>query len=149
MKFSVKSLVCLGFFIVFCCACVSRDVYRGHELTRSLIAKLQVHKSTKDDVVDLVGHPSFSSTFDDNVWYYVNMKRIGVSPFNKGVSSHKVLELRFKNNILDGVTMREGSKVTKDFNSKKTYIQGDDTSSLKDFVRNLGKFNQKKDRAQD
>ena len=148
MKFSVKFIVLLAFWLVFG-GCVSKDIYRGHELTKSAVAQLKVNKSTKDDVVDVLGHPSFASTFNDNVWYYVSVKRIGVSPFNKGVNSHKVLELHFKNNVLSSMQMHEGSKQTKEFDSRKTPVQGDNVGVFKDFVSNLGKFNKKQDKPVD
>lgn len=148
MKFSVKFAILLLFCLAFG-GCVSKDIYRGHDLTKSAVAQLKVNKSSKDDVVEVLGHPSFASTFNDNVWYYVSVKRIGVSPFNKGVSSHKVLELHFKNNVLSGMQMHEGYKKTKEFDSRKTPVQGDNVSAFKDFVSNLGKFNKKQDKPAD
>lgn len=145
MKVHVKFLVLVCLFLVLCSGCVSKDVYCGHELNSSSVAKLKANKTTKQEVLEILGNPSCSSTFDDNVWYYIHVKRVGVTPFKKGISLHKVLQLNFKNNILVAIKMIEGSKDAYNFSQNKTYVHGDDISTFKDFIDNLGKYNQKKE----
>ena len=145
MTTRLKFITFLCLLLALCNACVSRDIHCGHELNPESIAKLKVKRTTKQEVLDILGSPSSVSTFDDNIWYYISMKRIGVTPFNKGTSTHKVLQLTFKNNILVEMKMMAGEKVVHDFDKNKTYVHGDNISSFNDFVRNLGKYNQKKE----
>lgn len=145
MTIRLKFITFLCLLLGLCASCVSRDIHCGHELNPESIAKLKVKNTTKQEVLDILGSPSSSSTFDENIWYYINMTRTGVTPFKKGISTHKVLQLTFHNDILVAIKMISGEKGAYDFNKNKTYVHGDDISSFNDFVRNLGKYNQKKE----
>ncbi len=122
---------------------MTREVHQGHEISSSSVAKLKINKSTKNDVVEILGDPSFSSTFDEDIWYYVAIKRTGVSAFSQGTAYYKVLQLNFKNNILRGIKTYSGSKEKGMFDDNKTPVYGDNMSAFRDFINNVGRFNQK------
>jgi outer membrane protein assembly factor BamE (lipoprotein component of BamABCDE complex) len=136
----LRALACIVFMLA---ACISHDVNQGREFVQA--NKLRVYRSTKQEAVEILGTPSFYSTFDDNIWYYVNIKKTNVSAFKKGTVHYNILQLTFKDDTLQRMHMTTGDNNVFNFNTGKTPTYGDNVSVLKDFMHNLGKYNQKKD----
>ena len=47
-------------------------------------AKLQINKSNKNDIVDLLGPPSTKGSFDNDLWIYIERKKTGTKIFTLG-----------------------------------------------------------------
>jgi len=119
-----------------------REEHHGKELTDNALSKLEVNKSTKEDVIELFGNPSTSSTFDDNTWYYMSLEKKGVSFLKPNITNQRSVRLRFKNNLLIEIKKFNGNENKSfKFNKKETQVNGNDRTVLKDFVRNLGRYN--------
>lgn len=61
----------------------------------SRLAAIKVDQSTMDEIVDSIGTPSMVATFDSYTWYYVSTTRQGYAFFEKEITEHLVLELKF------------------------------------------------------
>jgi outer membrane protein assembly factor BamE (lipoprotein component of BamABCDE complex) len=119
-----------------------REEYHGKEFTNEVLNKLKIKKFTKEDVIDLLGNPSSSSIFDDDIWYYISLKKRGASLLKPKITDQKVVQLKFKNNILIEIKKYKGDKAKSfKFNKKKTKVEGTEHTILKDFTRNLGRYN--------
>jgi outer membrane protein assembly factor BamE (lipoprotein component of BamABCDE complex) len=119
-----------------------RHEYRGKELVIESVNKLKVNKSTKGDVMAILGTPSSSSSFDDNTWYYISLKKKGISVLNPKITERKIVRLKFRNNILAEIKTYEGAEVGSiAFNKDKTKVAGAELTVLKEFTRNLGRYN--------
>ncbi|NRA73254.1 MAG: outer membrane protein assembly factor BamE [Rickettsiales bacterium] len=119
-----------------------RQEHHGKELTNEVLVKLRTKKSTKEDVLEILGTPSSISAFNDDIWYYISLKKKGVSVLKPKITEQIVIELKFKNNLLMQVKKYNADQVPSfKFNKQKTKVEGSDPSALKDFVRNLGRYN--------
>ncbi len=48
------------------------------------INKIQINKSNKNDIISIFGPPSTKSTFDNNVWIYIERKKVNRTIFALG-----------------------------------------------------------------
>tara|TARA_B100001123_G_scaffold437441_1_gene569663 strand:- start:54 stop:464 length:411 start_codon:yes stop_codon:yes gene_type:complete len=71
--------------------------------------KIVISKSNKNDVIDLLGPPSTKSSFDENVWIYIERKKVNQSIFKLG---KKRIE---KNNVLVVTLSNKGILKNKSF----------------------------------
>ena len=142
MKLFCKSIALFSFVLVFCCSCMIRQEHHGKELTKEALNKLKINKSTKEEVLDILGTPSSISTFNNNIWYYISLKKKGVSILNPKITDQVVIEIRFKNEILVRLKKYTNDELSSfKFNKQKTEVKGNESGVLKDFVRNLGRYN--------
>ncbi len=96
---------------VFILSCSSNKVVKKHG-TSSLenkSKKIVISKSNKNDVIDLLGPPSTKSSFDENVWIYIERKKVNQSIFKLG---KKRIE---KNNVLVVTLSNKGILKNKSF----------------------------------
>ena len=96
---------------VFILSCSSNKVVKKHG-TSSLenkSKKIVISKSNKNDVIDILGPPSTKSSFDENVWIYIERKKVNQSIFKLG---KKRIE---KNNVLVVTLSNKGILKNKSF----------------------------------
>ena len=142
MKLFFKSIILFSFVLFFCCSCMIREEHHGRELSDKALSELKVNESTKEEAIELLGNPSDSSTFDDDIWYYISLKKQGVSVLKPNITNQTVIELKFKDDVLIGIKKYKGDKFKNfKFNKKETQVKGNKHTILKDFIHNLGRYN--------
>ena len=102
--------------IIFITGCSTSKVSQNHgtNLMEININKLEINKTNKNDITSILGPPSTVSSFDQNIWIYIERKKINKSLFSLG--SRKLQ----KNNILVVELNNEGilkNKIFYDLNS--------------------------------
>ena len=108
--------------------------------------KIQINKSNSNDVINIFGPPSTKSTFDNNVWIYIERKKTNRSIFklgNQKIEKNNVVVLEInKKGILSKKEIYDIANMNKyEFSKKKTskkygkdsYIYGV-LSSLRDKI---------------
>ena len=103
--------------------------------------KIEINKSNSNDIINLFGPPSTKSTFDNNVWIYIERKKINRSIFSLGSQKLEknnvvVLELNNKGlltkkivyNLNDMNKYKFSEKTTSADYEKNSYIHGVITS---------------------
>ena len=92
-------LLLIVFFIT---ACSSNKVSKNHGFI-SLENKLEnivINKSNKNDIIEVIGHPSSISKFNPNKWFYIERKQTNQSLFKLGIkkiSKNNILVIEFNN----------------------------------------------------
>ena len=84
------------FIIVFLASCTQNKVTINHGVL-SLEKKYNeifIKKTNKNDILNILGPPSTNSTFNNNIWIYVERKKINQSIIKLGKKKIK------KNNVL-------------------------------------------------
>lgn len=71
-KLTTLSLATL-FFGICASGCSQIDVH-GHKVEPESVELIQKGKTTKEEVVEILGTPASVSTFQDNKWYYISEK---------------------------------------------------------------------------
>ena len=99
------------FIFLFISSCSSGKVVNthGNNLINITNSKLIVNKTNKNDIIDLLGPPSSKSSFNENIWIYIETKKQSTSLFKIG--SRKLV----KSNVLVVRMNERGILEKKDF----------------------------------
>ena len=142
MKLFFKSILLVGLVLNLCSSCMVREEHRGKDLSDETLSELKVKKTTKEQAMDILGTPSGSSTFDSNTWHYMSLKKNGVSVLRPSITYQKVVQLKFKNDILIELKVYKGDQArVNNFSKESTKVEGSDQSVIGEFARNLGRYN--------
>ena len=106
-------LIIIAFFIANCS--LNKVVkHHGVPFLEKKQEKLSLHKSNKNDIIKLLGPPSTKSTFDNDLWIYVERKL---------TNSNKLLKFGQKELVVNNVLILEldtmGLLVNKEFYNKE------------------------------
>ena len=110
-------LIIIAFFIANCS--LNKVVkHHGVPFLEKKQEKLSLHTSNKNDIIKLLGPPSTRSTFDNDLWIYVERKL---------TNSNKLLKFGQKELVVNNVLILEldtmGLLVNKEFYNKKFLSQ--------------------------
>ena len=78
LKTSFKRLfffIFLGISLFFLLSCSAQETTHGNKIDEIDIHKIQLNKTTKNDIKFILGPPSFQGSFDSGKIYYSNIKR--------------------------------------------------------------------------
>ena len=134
--------------LIFIVSCSTNEVKNNHGVLslNSKFNKIVVEKSNSNDILNLLGPPSTKSSFDTNIWIYIERKKTNQSIFKLGkqkIEKNNVLVLELDNkgiiakkkiyNLDDMNDYKFVEKATqKDF-SKNSFVYGV-FSSLRDKI---------------
>jgi outer membrane protein assembly factor BamE (lipoprotein component of BamABCDE complex) len=129
----MKNLFLLLIIASFFSACTLKKVEKIHgvHFLDKKQKKLTVNTSNKNDIISLLGYPSTKSTFDSDVWIYIERRSIRSSLINMGkeqVTSNNVLLLEIN---------------TKGLLEKKEFLDLQDSKNIK-FIEKTTTSNYKK-----
>ena len=81
--------------LFFTLSCTLNKVKNNHGVLslESKINKIEINKSNKNDIINIFGPPSTKSTFDNNLWIYIERKKSNRSIFALGTKK------TIKNNV--------------------------------------------------
>ena len=136
------------FIFLFTLSCSINKVKNNHGvlLLEKKFNKIQINKSNSNDIINIFGPPSTKSTFDNNVWIYIERKKTNRSIFklgNQKIEKNNVVVLEINNKgilskkeIYDTANMNKykfSKKRTNKKYAKDSYIYGV-LSSLRDKI---------------
>tara|TARA_B100000902_G_scaffold257106_1_gene243377 strand:- start:290 stop:751 length:462 start_codon:yes stop_codon:yes gene_type:complete len=105
--------------LFFTLSCTLNKVKNTHGVLslESKINKIQINKSNTNDIINIFGPPSTKSTFDNNIWIYIERKKSNRSIFalgNKKIIKNNVAVLEInKRGILEKKTIYDLNKMNK------------------------------------
>ncbi len=107
------------------------------------MAQITPGKTTKDQVVKILGSPSSVSVFTDKDWYYISSRSSQYAFFQPKVLDQEVYVVDFND---DGVVRAVQHKTLQDAQSiqpvaRATPAPGRELTFLEQLIGNLGKFN--------
>ncbi len=76
-------------------ACAPITATRGNLVEPERLARIEVGRSTDEDVVDILGSPTVTGTFDDNRWYYVGQVTEQRAFFRPEIASQQIIAIAF------------------------------------------------------
>ena len=80
----MKYLVLLMFLFTLSCSLNKVKNNHGVLSLETKIDKIEINKSNKNDIMSIFGPPSTKSTFDNNIWIYIERKKTNRSIFALG-----------------------------------------------------------------
>ena len=113
--------------LLFTLSCSLNKVKNNHGVLslENKINKIKVNKSNTNDIVNVFGPPSTKSTFDNNVWIYIERKKSNRSIFALGTKK------TIKNNVAVLEIDNKGllkSKIIYDLNNMNKYKFSENTT---------------------
>ena len=129
------SLLALG-------ACAPITSYSGFQAIEASPTDVKVGTDTKLTVRGRLGSPSATSTFDNNVWFYVSQVKERVAFRRPQVSARQVTAITFDKDSeqvthVDNLTLKDGKVVA--FNGRETPTRGREMTILEQLLGNVGR----------
>ena len=98
----MKKIIILIIISIFISNCSLNKVSNTHgiKLLENKSKKIEIGKSNTNDILNLFGPPSIKSTFDKNLWFYIERKKISKSIIllgKKKTITNNVLALKINN----------------------------------------------------
>ena len=74
-------------FVLFITGCSSNKVSKNHGFISldNKLEKIVINKSNKNDIIEIIGHPSTISKFNSNKWFYIERKQTNQSVLKLGI----------------------------------------------------------------
>ena len=123
-------------------ACTPTIATHGHTLDEAAIAQIEPGRSSRQEVMQLLGSPSSLASFDDRVWYYVSQRTEKVSFYQEDLVEQDVITIAFdEQGVVDKID-RHGLEQTAAVEpvERVTPTAGEAPSLLKQFLGNIGRF---------
>ncbi len=123
-------------------ACQPTVDQRGNAPEADKLSQVQIGKTDKATVTQLLGSPSSVAEFDPNVWYYVSAKTEDVAFLKTEMLDQNVVKITFdKSNVVQSVQklgMQDAQAITP--NPNATPSRGREFSWIEEFLGNFGRF---------
>jgi outer membrane protein assembly factor BamE (lipoprotein component of BamABCDE complex) len=123
-------------------ACAPITSYSGFQAIESNPKDVKVGVDTKSTVRGRLGSPSATSTFDPNVWFYMNQVKQRVAFRKPTVVARNVTAITFnKENeqvaSVKNFTLKDGKVIA--FNGRETPTRGREMTILEQLLGNVGR----------
>ena len=123
-------------------ACVPITSYSGFQAIENRPGDVKVGEDTKSTVMDKLGSPSASSTFDPNVWFYISQVTDRVAFYKPRVAKRDVVAITFDKAdehvvAVNTFTLKDGKVIA--YNGRETPTRGRELSILEQLLGNLGR----------
>jgi outer membrane protein assembly factor BamE (lipoprotein component of BamABCDE complex) len=123
--------------------CSATVEQRGNLPPPDEIAEIHPGKTTKDEVVKILGTPSSVGVFNDKSWYYISRRTKQFAFLNPDVLDQEVYVVDFNSDdvvkAVDHKTLKDGREITPI--ARATPAPGRELSFLEQVLGNLGRFN--------
>jgi outer membrane protein assembly factor BamE (lipoprotein component of BamABCDE complex) len=124
-------------------ACVPQVSNHGYRLDEAALAQIEPGRTTRDEILQLLGSPSTLTTFDDSVWYYVSQRTERMSFYQEDVVNRDVVSVTFDElgtvAQIDRHGLEQGHEVS--LVERETPTAGSELTALEQFIGNIGRFN--------
>lgn len=123
-------------------ACTPTVDLRGNLPAPENLAEIKPGKTTRDEVQQLLGTPSTTSTFGDESWQYISARTETKAFFKPEVKDRKVVSITFDRSGVVKDVIERGLEDGVAINSveRETPTAGKELSILEQLVGNIGKF---------
>lgn len=123
-------------------ACAPITSHSGFQAIESDPKDVKVGEDTKSSVRQRLGSPSTTSTFDPNVWFYVNQVKERVAFRRPQVVSRNVTAVTFNKDSevverVDNLTLKDGKVIA--FNGRETPTRGREMTILEQLLGTVGR----------
>lgn len=123
-------------------ACSPITTYSGFQAIEANPKDVKVGTDTKSTVRASLGSPSASSTFDPNVWFYIDQIKERVAFRRPVITQRNVVAITFDKDSeqvkhIDIMTLKDGKVIA--FNGRETPTRGRELTILEQLLGNVGR----------
>lgn len=128
-------------------ACTPTVQTHGYRLDPEMMAQVEPGRTTREDVLQLLGSPSSVATFDQSTWYYITQRTERMSFYQDEVVAQDVVAIGFND---QGTVAEVGALGMDDAREvalveRETPTSGNELSAIEQFIGNIGRFNLPRD----
>jgi outer membrane protein assembly factor BamE (lipoprotein component of BamABCDE complex) len=137
-----RQLVGVGAMVI-CVACSPKINARGHVDAQKNMEKIQVGRSYRQDVMQMLGSPSTTSTFGEERWYYITAQKEAFGFLAPEVTKQDVTQITFNEDGMVTDIQRRGIKDRRDIEitQETTPTEGHQLGFFEQLLGNVGRFN--------
>jgi outer membrane protein assembly factor BamE (lipoprotein component of BamABCDE complex) len=123
--------------------CVPQVSNHGYRLDEAAFAQIEPGRTTRDQVLQLLGSPSALTTFDGAVWYYVSQRSERLSFYQDNVVNQDVVTITFDDLGTVASIDRHGLERAHEVSlvERETPTSGSELTAFEQFIGNIGRFN--------
>ena len=123
-------------------ACMPISTYSGFQAIEERPADVKIGTDTKSTVMAKLGTPSATSTFDPNLWFYMNQVKARVAFRRPQVVSRNVTAIAFdkESEVVTSVnnyTLKDGRVIA--YNGRETPTRGREMTILEQILGTVGR----------
>lgn len=123
--------------------CAGRTDTRGNEIATEQISEIKVGETSRDEVLSMLGSPSSTAKFGDEIWYYIFEQTETVAFLAPDVVNRQVLAVQFDEEAMVSkigtLGLENSNEVTPV--DRKTPTAGNRLSFFEQMIANFGRFN--------
>ena len=140
----MHKFIIIKFFILFFSkieiSSCSKKTIHGNLPDANIVSLLNIKKDNKENVIKILGQPTFEGTLGDNSFYYVGTVNSKTAFLDAKLEDQYILELNFdKSNILRKIYIYdEHQTIDVAMSSLETKTKGQKTSFFRQLIGNLG-----------
>jgi len=133
------------FLIILLAGCQSIDV-RGQFVSDEAIKQINSQHPNKDQLVALVGTPTYVPDYSKNTWYYIQRSLAKRAWFDPKVTKQRIVKVVFNGDKVQEAGLLSDSQ-NEEISSQSAYTQtyGTQQNGMQKFVKNIGRFNKTTD----
>ena len=136
-----SAFLALAASLVTVAACSPVTTHQGFQVVDVRPADVKVGADTRSTVLEKLGSPTATSTFDKDVWFYMSQFRTQTSFYDPKTIQRDVTAISFDADTLqvtsvDNFTLRDGRVIA--FNTHETPTRGREMTVLEQLIGSIG-----------
>lgn len=142
----MRAIILAAFYssiLLITASCSSIIDTRGHTINTEDLKQVVEGQSTKEDIQALFGSPSITSSFGNDIWYYISVTKERFAFYAPEVTKQHVFAFTYNEagalDHYDEFKLEDGKLV--DFVEKTTPTAGKSLTAVEQLLGNLGRFN--------
>ena len=114
----------------------------GNMVQNYQVEQVEAGKSTRSDVLRILGSPTTQSTFNPDVWYYIGQETEKYGILDQEITEERILVVMFdKDGVVETIAPYEGERQDIPYARGKTPTHGNELTIMQQLLGNLGRFN--------
>jgi len=136
-----SALLALAVVVVPLGACTATVYHQGFQVVDERPADVKVGQDTRSTVLQKLGSPTTTSTFDKDVWFYMSQLRSQTSFYQPRVIQRDVTAIAFDHDTqqvraVDRFSLKDGRVIA--YNVNETPTRGREMTVLEQLVGSIG-----------
>lgn len=126
--------------------CQSVDV-RGQFVAESAIEEINAKKLNQDEVIGLIGTPTYVPEYSSDTWYYIQRSLTKRAWFDPKVIEQRIVKITFNKHgkTIEAALLSDTHDEKLAVENKYTKTHGTEQTNIQKFVKNIGRFNKTTD----
>jgi outer membrane protein assembly factor BamE (lipoprotein component of BamABCDE complex) len=144
MKNNLRIIFCLTVITItlFLSSCSKKVERNGYLVNSSSINLINTNKTSEEEVVNILGEPTTTSTFLPKTYYYMERKYSQVAFFSPKLLEQKIISIEFtpKNIVKSIIIYTAKDAHDLDYDIDQITFEGNKVGVFEQVIGNLGKF---------